>query len=100
MIIDTGNKVATSISGNLVTRLNLDSNIDYTETEAYNGVGTGTDGNRISGKAYTIMINVKIRHMTFSVKALYDVTPENIDLLIGMPDIITKLLRNGFTLGE
>ena len=96
-VFDTGNFLATGISRKLVKRLNLKSNIDYTKTMSYEGVGGGDDG---SQTCHPINIIVKIRDMTFPVKAAYGVTPEKIDLLIGRVDIIRELWKNGFTLGE
>lgn len=99
MMIDTGDKVATCISGNLVTQLGLDSNIDYDKKIPYETVGGGDDRQPISKEANSIEINVKIRNMTFRVRALYDVTAKKIDVIIGM-DIIDQLFEKGFTLGK
>lgn len=98
-MIDTGDKVATCISGNLVTKLGLDSNIDYDKKIPYEPVRGGDDKLPISMEGNSIEINVKIRNMTFRVRALYDVKAKNIDLIIGM-DIIDQLFEKGFTLGK
>ncbi|KAK2547073.1 hypothetical protein P5673_033166 [Acropora cervicornis] len=98
-MIDTGDKVATCISGNLVTELGLDSNIDYDKKIPYEPVRGGDDRQPISKEGNSIVINVKIRNMTFRVRALYDVKAKDIDLIIGM-DIIDQLFEKGFTLGK
>ena len=98
-IIDTGDKVATCISGNLVTKLGLDSNIDYDKKIPYEPVRGGDDEQPISKEGNSIEINVKIRNMKFRVRALYDVIAKDIDLIIGM-DIIDQLFEEGFTLGK
>ena len=96
---DTGNAVATGISGNLVKDLRLEDKIDHTHRRRYAGIGRDQEGNPIFGECSTIKINIKIRETFFSVKALYNVTDENTDLLIGM-DIINQLFDTGFTLGK
>ena len=99
VIFDTGNHVATAISGELVKKLNLEDRIDDTDKRSYTGVTRDDDGNPITRQCNTIEIHIKIREMKFPIKALYDVTDGNTDLLIGR-DIIDKIYDQDFTLGK
>lgn len=99
VMFDTGNDLATSISGKLVAKINLEDRIDYKDTREYAVVGRDDNGNPIKGECNTIRIHIKIREMKFPVKALYDVIDEETDLLIGM-DVTNKLFEEGFTLGK
>ena len=96
---DTGNSLATAISGQLVEFLELKDGIDDTNKICYTGVGRDDDGEPIKKLCSTIKITIKIRKRKFSVRALYGVPAENTDLLIGM-DIIRQLYKEGFTLGK
>lgn len=99
VLFDTGNSVATGISSELVTRLNLQERIDHTDKRRYFGVGRDEDGNQIERECSTIWVTIKIREMKFHVKALYGIPAKNTDLLIGM-DIIDSLFEENFTLGK
>lgn len=96
---DTGNSVATGISGELVKWLNLQGNIDSTQAVPFVGVGRDEDGNPITNFCSTVKISIEIREMVFTVNALYDIPVENTHLLIGM-DIIDPLFAENFTLGK
>jgi len=96
---DTGNSLATAISGELVKNLNLEDTIDETKKRPYTGVARGDDGKPISKLCSTILINIKIRKRKFPVRALYGVPADGTDLLIGM-DIIKQLFDEDFTLGK
>ena len=81
---DTGNDIATAISGKLVKKLNLEDRIDHTNKTVV------ARGNPFSKLCSTIKINIKICQSKFSVEALYGILPENTDLSIGM-GIINEL---------
>ena len=98
VVFDTGNEAGTGISGALVTELNLDGKIDESDRKSFVGVGRDDHGNPITGECNTIMIEVKIRHMRFQVKALVGIPDEGTHLLIGL-DIIDELGKERFTLG-
>lgn len=99
VMFDTGNDVATCISGELVAHLNLEHRIDHEDTRGYALAGRDDNGKSIGVESSTIKILIKIREMKFAVKALYDATDEETDLLIGR-DIINQLLAGGFILGK
>ena len=99
VLFDTGNSVATGISGELVTSLNLQEGIDHTDKRRYFGVGGDEDGNQIERECSTIWVTIKIREIKFAIKALYGIPAKNTDLLIGM-DIIDSLFNENFTLGK
>ena len=99
VVFDTGNTAGTGISAALVTALNLDDKIDVEDRRSFVGVGRDNNGNPIIGECNTIMIDVKIRHMRLTGKALYGIPPGNIHLLIGT-DIIDLLGQKDFKLGK
>ncbi|KAK2551218.1 hypothetical protein P5673_027982, partial [Acropora cervicornis] len=99
VVFDTGNTAGTGISAALVKALNLDDKIDVGDRRSFEGVGRDNNGNPITGECNTIMINVKIRNMWLTGKALYGMPPENIHLLIGT-DIIDLLGQKDFKLGK
>lgn len=96
---DTGNTVATGISGELVRLLNLEGEIDDTQEVPFVGVGRDGDGNPITNVCNTVKIEIAIRGEVHHVDALYDIPAQNTDLLIGM-DIINPLFAENFTLGK
>ena len=97
-VFDTGNTAGTGISAALVKALNLDDKIDDNK-RSFVGVGRDNNGNPITGECNTIMINVKIRDILLTGKALYGMPPGNIHLLIGT-DIIDLLGQKDFKLGK
>ena len=99
VVFDTGNTAGTGISAALVEALNLEGKIDVRDRRSFVGVGTDNNGKPIKGECNTIMINVKIRDMWLTRKALYGIPPGNIHLLIGT-DIIDLLGQKDFKLGK
>lgn len=93
---DTGNRVLTGISGKCVEKLGLEDKIDHTEKVPC--LTVGKSGCRTRIEFSTVEIQIEIRGMVFTLKALYDVSVDK-DLLIGM-DVIDSLFDGNYTLGK
>ena len=92
VLVDTGNRAPTGISGKLVHELGLKPDT----SKEVNVSGAGGTKVQCSG---TVKTEVKVREHVFPIEALVDLPTDKVDLLIGK-DIIDALLHMNYTFGE
>lgn len=92
VLVDTGNRAPTGISGKLVYELGLKP--DTSKEVNVSGAG----GTKVQ-RGGTVKIEVKVRNHVFPIEALVDLPTDKVDLLIG-EDIIDALFHLNYTFGE